>query len=786
MKKDTIAILLLLALVLIFFTKVIISNEYFTGLDLVNAFYPWKSFLVQSVKSGELPLWNPYTFSGNPFIGNFQASIFYPLDLIYYFTSIANAFRLSLFLHIFLSGAFMYLLCRYLKSNPIASFLAAVIYMFNGFIFLRLVAGHATMINGYIWIPLIFYLCIKWLDTRNWLYLGPLSFILGIQFLAGHPQVPYYTLLVLFIYLIGYSIYQWKQDKNLRSGLMAYLFYFSAVAIAVAIAAIQILPAWRLAQFSATRAGGMLYESATYSSISWRYLLIFFAPDYFGTSIDGTFWGGNEGYVEVIGYIGILPILLMLYAWWRTWKNRYTLLFSIVLIASFLFALGKNTPIYRLFYDFVPGFNLFRCPGRWLLTVVFSSSILSGIGLHQLMNDVNDKKVIFRFLIFLIILGVIILAVIGTMQIYRSSIIPQLGQGEIARLNEFYKSTVALDKLAAMIPEDAMVNRFQVMVNALIKAFGWFLISSMVFYFYWQRKSRFGYIAIFPIVLVLINLWSFDIWYIPSVKATKYYSDYYPDSGELQYLKSDSSYYRILPLDEVLSWMHTTDSGRTSEFRANRTMLFNLDNIRGYDPMSLRYYIAYINRMLYKPLNFNQGGMLLIPSVSSCDWNMLSLLNVKYIIATNEIDHPNLNLVYSDWLKIYQNKTVFPRAYFVSGKKEITFETIDTTHVAITKYTPNRIELTVSATTTGYLVLSELVYPGWQVAVDGQQKPLLSFRNIFRSVYLPPGEHQVQFIYAPKEFRWGLIISIISLLGCLSFIITKLVIQRREPSNKTG
>jgi hypothetical protein len=410
-----------------------------------------------------------------------------------------------------------------------------------------------------------------------------------------------------------------------------------------------------------------------------------------------------------------------------------------------------------------------------------------------LMDDASNRKVIFRFLIFLLILGIIILAVIGIMEINQTSIVTQLRHWEIERMHELYKSAMTLDQLAEMIPLDAMFNRFQVMITTLIKGFGWFLISSMVFYFFWQRKSRSRYIALFPVGLVLLNLWSFDIWYIPSAKQTKFSTNYFPDSGEMQYLKSDTSYYRILPLDEVLSWMHTTDNDRTSGFRANRTILYKCDNVRGYDPMILRGYIEYINRMLDKPIDFKQGGMLLIPSISTCDWNMLSMLNVKYIIATNEISHPNLELVYSDWLKIYQNKTAVPRAYFISGKDDalkIGNEPLDNyssaNQVSIMQYTPNRIGVTVSATTAGYLVLSELSYPGWQVAVDGQHKPLLSFRNIFRSVYLPSGEHQVQFIYAPKEFRWGLIISIISILGCLGITIILLRYRARKILNKIG
>ena len=771
MKKNIIAVCLLFVLVLLLFGKVIINNEYFAGLDLINAFYPWKYFLVQNVKSGELPLWNPYTFCGNPFIANFQACIFYPLDIIFFFTSVANAFRIGLILHIFLAGALTYFLTRYLKLNRTASVLSACVYMFNGFLFIRLSAGHSTMINGYAWLPLIFYLFLKGLETQKKSYLVYLALVIALQLLCGHPQVPYYTLLSLFIYLIGYSIFKWKKEKNIRAVILPGLFYFIPVGIAVALAAIQLLPAWQLAQESATRAGGVQYEVATTASLSGKYLLLFFAPMLFGTDLDNTFWGGQEGFIEISGYLGILPILLLLYALYRTRRSERTILFGSLLFFSLLLAFGKYTPLYWFFYHYLPGFNLFRCPARWLMITTFSTAILSGIGLNQLIEYGTEKKELRRYLVFLAIIGLLILISLGTLNAFKSEVIIRLYQREIANLREVYGPVMPIDQIAGMIPRDAMVNRFEVIVNTLIKGFGLFLISTSVFFIFWRNKTSSFYLRCLPIVLVLGDLWSFDVWFTNTEKAEKFSANYYLDSPETQYLKSDKSYYRVLCLDEVLSWMHTNETGPTAEFRPNRLMLKQIYDSRGYDPVTLRSYIEYINRMLGNPRRSYQGGLLYIPSVEKSDWDMLSKLNVKYLITVNEVNSPNLALVFYDRLKIYRNKTMFPRAYFIPVKPRIT--SFNSPGVKIIKYSPNRIIVTVNTDLSGQLVLSEIVYPGWRVFVDGKEKKINVANDIFRAVALDIGNHQVEFIYSPLEFRYGALISITTLLACLIVLLVQ-------------
>jgi uncharacterized membrane protein YfhO len=60
-------------------------------------------------------------------------------------------------------------------------------------------------------------------------------------------------------------------------------------------------------------------------------------------------------------------------------------------------------------------------------------------------------------------------------------------------------------------------------------------------------------------------------------------------------------------------------------------------------------------------------------------------------------------------------------------------------------------------TDPGVLILSDTYYPGWEVTVDGLPSQLLRANYALRGVYLPTGNHQVVFRFAPRFLRLGLL-----------------------------
>ena len=62
----------------------------------------------------------------------------------------------------------------------------------------------------------------------------------------------------------------------------------------------------------------------------------------------------------------------------------------------------------------------------------------------------------------------------------------------------------------------------------------------------------------------------------------------------------------------------------------------------------------------------------------------------------------------------------------------------------------------------GYLVFSEIFYPGWRVRVDQEDVPILRANFMFSAVPLKSGAHLVERFYSPRSLRIGFIISMIS------------------------
>jgi hypothetical protein len=93
--------------------------------------------------------------------------------------------------------------------------------------------------------------------------------------------------------------------------------------------------------------------------------------------------------------------------------------------------------------------------------------------------------------------------------------------------------------------------------------------------------------------------------------------------------------------------------------------------------------------------------------------------------------------------------------------------------VKITAYGSQRIELQTANAQTGFLVLSEIYYRGWEAWVDGQRAPVERVNFTLRGVELPPGEHRVEFVFRAHSFHngvvWSLAGAMLLLLGTFTF-----------------
>ncbi|MDI6736851.1 MAG: YfhO family protein, partial [bacterium] len=198
-------------------------------------------------------------------------------------------------------------------------------------------------------------------------------------------------------------------------------------------------------------------------------------------------------------------------------------------------------------------------------------------------------------------------------------------------------------------------------------------------------------------------------------------------------------------------------------------------------------------------------------------WNLLDVLNIKYVVSKFDVKMKQLKLVYEDEsIKLYWNTACLPRAFLVpkvrvikdrqrvleemSGvdfdpRKEIILEEeiqnsefriqnpesrIQNSESRIPKsriisYQPNKVIITASSPTDCLLFLSDTYYPGWLAFIDGKPTKIYRANYTFRAINFPKGTHTVEFSYLPLSFLAGVIGS-----GITMFILIGLVWNKKR------
>src|SRR5207249_3317086 len=73
----------------------------------------------------------------------------------------------------------------------------------------------------------------------------------------------------------------------------------------------------------------------------------------------------------------------------------------------------------------------------------------------------------------------------------------------------------------------------------------------------------------------------------------------------------------------------------------------------------------------------------------------------------------------------------------------------------IREYRPNRVTIRLEGGSGGFLVLSDVWFPGWVCRIDGQEVPVYRANHAFRAVALPAGAKEVVFAFEPRSYRIG-------------------------------
>lgn len=107
---------------------------------------------------------------------------------------------------------------------------------------------------------------------------------------------------------------------------------------------------------------------------------------------------------------------------------------------------------------------------------------------------------------------------------------------------------------------------------------------------------------------------------------------------------------------------------------------------------------------------------------------------------------------------------------FVSAKdlERIGQSSFERGNVEIEAYEPNRVLIRASFPSgSGFIVLSDLFYPGWKAKIDGKERAIYKVNGLLRGIPVEKGEHLVEFRYSPHKSYLLLTVSLMGFFACL-------------------
>lgn len=725
---------------------------------------PLRLTVARELLNSQLPIWNPYIFSGFPLLGAAQAGVLFPLNWFFLFLSAPLAMNLAVLSTYALAGLGAYVFSRRSGASIFGSIITGVVWQWSGFFIAHI--GHTNMIQTASLLPWVLWAIEGYAQTGKRSRALLIASLVAFQSFAGHPQVLAYSLLLA-------AAYAGFMALNSGAARRRYLVTIAMAASGLALSAVQILPTLELARNSVR--ADVNYEFFTSLSLPPKFFFTLFAPYLLGGG-DGSLYSlpyvGPPFYGEYAGYVGVATLMLAIAAPFIK-RNAQTNFWSGVALVSFALTLGQFWPLglYRIVFH-IPLLNVFRVPARHLVEVDFALAVLAGRAASAIPLAQNGKRVATTTVIVaasVLLLTCLSVALCRPTELRAQGIVKTFRNPEI--------SIPIVMVIASAIALCACARRWEV-----------------------------GRVLMLVVVLVDLSLWGqFSGWRLSPPRDSALWQE--PSIIAFLRQREGQDNFRVLsllpPPDASVSYaasrMRITEDVLT--LQPDTYMMYGVQNAAGYDTFGLERYSRLADDM-------KVWGELGNASRSLTVGRDFDLLNVRYLIAKGFVGDSSRWRLVSQFgnVSVYENLSALPRAWlatklmqlpqdamlnvihsgkFADGQSweprstalmdtplQITFSGADVErNVQVVRYEPNRIDLRTACVVPSVLVLSENHYSGWRAYVDGDFVPTLRIDYNLRGVALSPGEHLVCFVYRPKSVLIGLLLSttmvIALLLWCL-------------------
>lgn len=684
--------------------------------DQGDFFFPLKLYTADRLLAGEVPLWNPLSGAGEPWLANAQSGVFYPPTALFFLPSPALAAALFLLLHFAIAAWGGW---RFLKEEGVSDAGATLgAAALAGGCFAASLSVYWNHFAAWAYLPAIVSLARSGLVSRR--SLAGLALLTGLQAMAGSPEMTLAT-------IAAAAVFCWESrpcpdgwlDRP-RSGRMLSL--AAAAGLGLSLAAWVLLPMGELALNSGRKAALPAAERERGAvELSG-----------FGSALGltGREASGTDYLVSLcLGPLALVPAIALFAE-----RERRRIAFLLALLAACGILLAMAAPPGPWLRS-LPPFNRLRYPAKALALTFFAVPMMAGLGTDSF-RFVKSRRIA-------LLLAALCVAGLSASLFSRmprsASLAGGAGLAALlllaltgarpggAELPRVFLAGAAATALAVSLafagralprfsPEES-IRRIPESIPFLARITGRVLTPSMEKLARWAvRDSRF-------------------------------------DAATLERQRE-----ALVGYTNLIAGVSTVRTAAAMPTEAASAIVGAVD--APFNPIAAAGAAA--GRVYWTPFLPGQMGSRKVGDFYRAPINpyrpRLSFTSGWRIETDSERAWKEVAGGARDWSReVALDREPEPRPA-ARGKRSFVVARIAEDH-------PERVAAQVSSDAAGILVLADLYYPGWRAETDGRPARLMRADGLFRAVALPAGSHTVVFRYRPVSFFLGSAISLIALVA---------------------
>jgi len=791
----------------------------------------WRGMAQQSFefkeKYGHYPLWTNSMFSGMPAYqiamdARTNISVGYLSKIVTLELPVPASF-------FFLACICFYFLCVVAGTNPWLGIMGGLAYAYSTFDPVIIAVGHNTQMMSIGYAPAVIAGLLLLFQKRYWAGFAVTALFSSFLIGENHVQIVYYTLIIAFILTVAFIIKSYK-EKQVTIAVKAAVLGLVAGIIGLACNAVSMMPTYEYAKESmrggrseltmadttVKTKGGLDKDYAFRYSLGFGETFVFMVPGLYGGSNGGneytaptkftekfselgvaedqavqyengySYWGDQpitSGPVYLGAIVCLLFIFGMVYlkSWYKWWLAAAS-------IFGLLLAYGANLKGFNYFlFDYLPFYNKFRAPTMALFIPQFCFPLVGVLAVSKLLRQRDDLAEAFKKLKLTGIISGVIIVLLAGFYLTASfsgpsdkSLKDNIQQNVLHQVPAGQQAPPQLQQQAEELSRGVISalqsDRKSLMGSDLLRTIILMSLAFLMIFLFLKKK-----ISSTILLASLILFTGFDMLgvanrYLNSEKFvddTDFESAFTPTEADLQIMKDpDHNNFRVFNQtvdvfnDASTSYHHNSVGGyhpaKLDLYNDIITYQLSKGNMEVFNMLNTKYFITQ-NPQTGKPTaQLNPGAF----------GNCWLVSGIKYVENANEemaaLDHTDLKDT-----AVVENK-------FKAGIKQAP-QRDSAAFIKLKENVNDKIVYTFHSSTPQFAVFSEVYYPlGWNVFIDGKKDDYIKTDYVLRGMYIPAGDHVIEFQFKPTSYFTGRTISIIANLLVMLILLGTIVYYVRK------